>query len=114
MMPARTWCTNPGYMSPGAPGSRGGLAEAVSDIVSDMAMPTIRFDLRLPDFATTTRDAQYAAALEQAVWAEEHGFATAVLSEHHGTDDGYIPSPLVMAAAMAARTSRITITIGAL
>ena len=79
-----------------------------------MAMPTIRFDLRLPDFATTTRDAQYAAALEQAAWAEQHGFATAVLSEHHGTDDGFIPSPLVMAGAIAAKTSRIHITISAL
>jgi alkanesulfonate monooxygenase SsuD/methylene tetrahydromethanopterin reductase-like flavin-dependent oxidoreductase (luciferase family) len=79
-----------------------------------MAMPTIRFDLRLPDFAATSRDAQYAAALEQAAWAEQHGFATAVLSEHHGTDDGYVSSPLVMAAAIAARTSTIHITISAL
>ena len=80
-----------------------------------MAMPTIRFDLRLPaDLAPPRKAEQYAACLEQSAWAEEHGFATAVLSEHHGTDDGYLPSPLVMAGAIAARTSRITITISAL
>ena len=77
-------------------------------------MPTIRFDLRLPPFATTTKADQYAAALEQSAWADQHGFATVVLSEHHGTDDGYLPSPLVMAGAMAARTERIHITISAL
>ena len=83
-------------------------------MMSDMAMPTIRFDLRTPPMATVTKAEQYAACLEQSVWAEEHGFATTVLSEHHGTDDGYLPSPLVMAGAIAARTSRIHITISAL
>ena len=29
----------------------------------------------------------------------------AVLSEHHATSDGHLPSPLVLASAIAARTS---------
>jgi alkanesulfonate monooxygenase SsuD/methylene tetrahydromethanopterin reductase-like flavin-dependent oxidoreductase (luciferase family) len=36
------------------------------------------------------------------------------LSEHHGSADGYLPAPLVMAAAVAARSERLRIVIGAL
>src|SRR5437764_9382261 len=73
-----------------------------------------RYDLRRPPFASTPRDALCAAALDQAAYCDAHGFDTLVLSEHHGVADGYLPSPLVAAAAMAARTSRIRITIAAL
>jgi alkanesulfonate monooxygenase SsuD/methylene tetrahydromethanopterin reductase-like flavin-dependent oxidoreductase (luciferase family) len=37
-----------------------------------------------------------------------------VLCEHHGSDDGYLPSPLILAAAIAGRTKRLSITIAAL
>jgi alkanesulfonate monooxygenase SsuD/methylene tetrahydromethanopterin reductase-like flavin-dependent oxidoreductase (luciferase family) len=74
----------------------------------------LRFDLRNPDFAGTTMAERYAAALDMTQWADEHGFAMIVLSEHHGSADGYLPSPLTMAAAMAARTKHARIRVAAL
>jgi alkanesulfonate monooxygenase SsuD/methylene tetrahydromethanopterin reductase-like flavin-dependent oxidoreductase (luciferase family) len=49
-----------------------------------------------------------------AEWADRLGFGFLVLSEHHGSPDGYLPSPLVLAAAVAARTERITIHVAAM
>jgi alkanesulfonate monooxygenase SsuD/methylene tetrahydromethanopterin reductase-like flavin-dependent oxidoreductase (luciferase family) len=37
-----------------------------------------------------------------------------VLSEHHGVEDGYLPAPVTLAAAIAGRTRRIPINIAAL
>ena len=56
----------------------------------------------------------YAAALDMAEWAEDKGCLGVVISEHHGSEDGYLPSPLVIAAAVAARTSNVGISIAAL
>jgi alkanesulfonate monooxygenase SsuD/methylene tetrahydromethanopterin reductase-like flavin-dependent oxidoreductase (luciferase family) len=70
----------------------------------------LRFDMRAP---AGTADL-YAASLDMAVWAEEHGALAVVLSEHHASPDGYLPSPLVLAAAMAARTTTLPITVAAL
>ena len=74
----------------------------------------LRFDLRNPEIAGTTMAERYAAALDMAEWADQLGFVVIVLSEHHGSDDGYLPSPLAMAAAMAARTKHVRIQIAAL
>jgi alkanesulfonate monooxygenase SsuD/methylene tetrahydromethanopterin reductase-like flavin-dependent oxidoreductase (luciferase family) len=46
-----------------------------------------------------------------AAWADQLGALIVVLSEHHGSDDGYLPSPVPLAAAMAARTSQIRLCI---
>jgi alkanesulfonate monooxygenase SsuD/methylene tetrahydromethanopterin reductase-like flavin-dependent oxidoreductase (luciferase family) len=73
----------------------------------------LRFDFRNPDFAGTTMAERYEAALDMAEWADRLGFVIIVLSEHHGSDDGYLPSPLAMAAAMAARTKQARIRIAA-
>jgi alkanesulfonate monooxygenase SsuD/methylene tetrahydromethanopterin reductase-like flavin-dependent oxidoreductase (luciferase family) len=56
----------------------------------------------------------YGAAVDMAAWAEDHGGLAAILSQHHAADDGYLPSPVPLAAAMAARTTRIPITVAAL
>ncbi len=74
----------------------------------------IRFDLRVPPFAATTHAAQYAACLDQCAWADRLGLDAVALSEHHGVDDGYMPAPLTIAAAVAGRTTRIRINIAAL
>jgi alkanesulfonate monooxygenase SsuD/methylene tetrahydromethanopterin reductase-like flavin-dependent oxidoreductase (luciferase family) len=47
--------------------------------------------------------------LEQCAWADRHGFDAVVFGEHHGTDDGYLPSATTAAAAAAGRTSRLNL-----
>ena len=76
-----------------------------------MALFGLRFDLRNPEFAGTSMTERVAACLDMTQWAEEHGLVAAVVSEHHGSDDGYLPSALMMAAAMAARTKTIRIQV---
>ena len=58
-----------------------------------MSLFGLRFDFRNPDFAGTTMAERYEAALDMAEWADRLGFVIIVLSEHHGSDDGYLPSP---------------------
>jgi len=79
-----------------------------------VAYSVLRFDMRAPEFSPASAAELYAAALEMGTWAEEHGFAALTLSEHHGVDDGYLPSPLPMAGLLAGRTRRIPISVVAL
>jgi alkanesulfonate monooxygenase SsuD/methylene tetrahydromethanopterin reductase-like flavin-dependent oxidoreductase (luciferase family) len=79
-----------------------------------MAMVGIRFDLRVPPFATATHADLYRACLDQCEWADRLGLDIVVLSEHHGVADGFMSAPLTVAAAIAGRTKRIQITIAAL
>ena len=79
-----------------------------------MATFTIRFDLRIPPFAEVTHAQQYAACLDQSAWADQHGFTSVVLSEHHGVDDGYLPAPLALAGAVLGRTQRAMVSVSAL
>jgi alkanesulfonate monooxygenase SsuD/methylene tetrahydromethanopterin reductase-like flavin-dependent oxidoreductase (luciferase family) len=73
-----------------------------------------RFDLRNPGIAGTTMADRYAAALDMAQWADALGCISIAVSEHHGSPDGYLPSPIPMVAAMAARTSTVRFMIAAL
>ena len=74
----------------------------------------LRFDLRNPSFAGTTLAERYEAALEMAEWADRLGCVSIALSEHHGSPDGYLPSPLTMVAAMVARTTNVRFLVAAL
>jgi alkanesulfonate monooxygenase SsuD/methylene tetrahydromethanopterin reductase-like flavin-dependent oxidoreductase (luciferase family) len=74
----------------------------------------LRFDLRNPEFAGVSAAERIQAAVEMAAWADEHGAASVSFMEHHGSSDGYLPSPIVAAAAVAARTSTTRIGINAL
>lgn len=64
------------------------------------------FDMSAPDFGASS-EALYRTALDMAEWADEAGFDVIGLGEHHGSEDGYNPSPLTLASAMAARTRQI-------
>ena len=74
----------------------------------------MRFDFRNPGFAGTGMAERYSAALDMVEWADRLGFVSVVLSEHHGSSDGYLPSPLPLAAAVAARTEQVRIRIAAM
>jgi len=69
----------------------------------------IYFDLRDPPPWRRGWDAVYARALETAEHADARGIGSIWLSEHHFFEDGYLPQPLVFAAALGARTKRARI-----
>jgi alkanesulfonate monooxygenase SsuD/methylene tetrahydromethanopterin reductase-like flavin-dependent oxidoreductase (luciferase family) len=79
-------------------------------LATDGTVPTFglwydfRQKLPLGDYARF-----YAECFEEIEEAERLGYSGVWLSEHHFVDDGYLPSPLVVAAAVAARTERMTI-----
>jgi len=77
-------------------------------------MFAMRFDLRNPAIAGTTMAQRYDTAIEMAEWADRLGCLSVILSEHHGSADGYLPSPLPMIAAMAARTTTVRFGVAAL
>ena len=79
-----------------------------------MAISILRFDMRAPAFSPATPSELYAAALEMAAFADEKGIDSITLSEHHGTDDGFLPSPLALAGCILGRTRRIRVGVSAL
>ncbi len=66
----------------------------------------LTYDMRAPAFGAPAAEL-WAAAVDQAAWADGLGFDVIGLGEHHASEDGYNPSPIVLATAMAARTRRI-------
>lgn len=79
-----------------------------------MVFVVTRFDFRAPGAGAEERRDRYRAALDLARYAEETGHDAINLSEHHASDDGYLPSPLIAASAVAAITSRVQIAVWAL
>lgn len=79
-----------------------------------MALFGIRYDLRVPEWAPGTVADRYAAAVDMSAWADSLGFVTIILSEHHGSPDGYLPAPVPLAAAIASRTTNARIGISAM
>src|SRR5437868_11571887 len=76
-------------------------------------MYLMRFDLRAPGKSAEERADLYQAAIEMAEWADDKGCISVVVSEHHASEDGYLPSPLTLAAAMAVRTKNVPIAVAA-
>lgn len=78
-----------------------------------MTYLVIKYDMRAPAFSTD-KQTLYRAAIEQCAWADQKGFGTVMLAEHHGSDDGYLSAPLVLAGAIAARTEQIRLRVQAM
>lgn len=67
------------------------------------------YDFRNPEQWFRPWETVYAETLDIVAWTESAGFGGAWVPEHHGAADGYLPSPNIALAAMAARTSSIKI-----
>jgi alkanesulfonate monooxygenase SsuD/methylene tetrahydromethanopterin reductase-like flavin-dependent oxidoreductase (luciferase family) len=74
----------------------------------------LRFDMRQPGITAVSQAELYQAAIEMCAWGDDKGIGSVHLSEHHGSEDGYCPSPLVFASAIASRTNNMRIFISAL
>ena len=75
---------------------------------------SMRFDMRMPSFLTTPSSTHYRGALDLSSYADAHGCTSIMVSEHHQSEDGYLPDALMMAMAIAAVTTHATLAIGAL
>jgi alkanesulfonate monooxygenase SsuD/methylene tetrahydromethanopterin reductase-like flavin-dependent oxidoreductase (luciferase family) len=78
-----------------------------------MTLLAMRHDFRAPADGSTSPADIYTAAMDQFRWADEHGFNLAVVSEHHGMRDGWLPAPLTAAAAVVGATRRIRVFLSA-
>jgi len=66
-------------------------------------------DFRNPPRWHRPYDVLYRENLDQIAWAEELGYESVWLSEHHVTDEGYLPSVFPMLAAITQRTTTMRI-----
>src|SRR4051794_36760740 len=79
-----------------------------------MVMSAARFNCIQPGLEPTEMSARYRAFVEMAGYAEANGFAMLTLEEHHGADNGWSPSPLIMAGLIFGQTKNIGVNISAL
>lgn len=78
-----------------------------------MTYIALRYDMRTTPTGAD-HEALYRTALEQIRWADARGVDAVVLSEHHVSEEGYLPSPLIVGGAVAAATENMTIMLAAL
>ncbi|MBM3692116.1 MAG: LLM class flavin-dependent oxidoreductase [Actinobacteria bacterium] len=79
-----------------------------------MAMSAARFNCIQPGLEPSEMSARYRAFVDMAAHAEANGFSMITLEEHHGADNGWSPSPLIMAGLVFGRTQQIGVSISAL
>jgi alkanesulfonate monooxygenase SsuD/methylene tetrahydromethanopterin reductase-like flavin-dependent oxidoreductase (luciferase family) len=80
-----------------------------------MALTTaLRLNMTNVQNPAVDHSARYQAALDMAEYADKHHFSIVNCEEHHVAQNGWLPSPLMMAAAIAGRTQNIGINVTAL
>ena len=81
-----------------------------------MAFVCVKYECRAS--AETTRLSMadmYDLALEQIAWIDAQGYPVTInFCEHHGSEDGYLPSPIVLAAAAARLTRNVRLQVNVL
>lgn len=73
----------------------------------------LKFDLRSPVFGAPS-STLFPTSVAMAEYADRNGVHSISLSEHHGSGDGYLPSPIVLGASIAAVTRRCRLRLSAL
>lgn len=68
----------------------------------------LSFDMRTPTFGADKNDL-YRTMLDICQWADDRDIDMVNFGEHHASPDGYTPSPLTLAAAVAGCTKNIGI-----
>jgi alkanesulfonate monooxygenase SsuD/methylene tetrahydromethanopterin reductase-like flavin-dependent oxidoreductase (luciferase family) len=79
-----------------------------------MATNMLRFNCVQPGLERREMHERYRAMLDMAELLDGLGGGVVTLEEHHGADNGWSPSPLVMAGALFGRTENVSISISAL
>jgi alkanesulfonate monooxygenase SsuD/methylene tetrahydromethanopterin reductase-like flavin-dependent oxidoreductase (luciferase family) len=69
--------------------------------------------MRAPSFGAPAAEL-YDAALAMCEFGDKVGIESVIFPEHHCSDDGYNPVPALMATAVAARTRRMQLVLGAI
>ena len=67
----------------------------------------VAYDFRNPPASGMSHQSLYAAIMDQVAWLDGLGLDLVWFTEHHFVEDGYLPSWIPVAAAMAARTKRV-------
>ncbi|HQR05159.1 MAG: LLM class flavin-dependent oxidoreductase [Proteobacteria bacterium] len=81
-----------------------------------MAYVCIKYECRAPAATTNVSLAEiYDTTLEQIAWVDSLGYPVTInFCEHHGSDDEYLPSPIVLAAAAARITKNVRLQVNAI
>ncbi|MGV6806552.1 MAG: LLM class flavin-dependent oxidoreductase [bacterium] len=74
----------------------------------------LRYALRQPTSKGDNLQPRYEEFLKQVQWGDERGFTHVMISEHHGSPDSYMSSPMVIGGAIAALTKNIRVRIASL
>lgn len=69
----------------------------------------VYYDFRNPPGSGISTPDLYRCTLDQIRAVDQLGYDSVWMSEHHFTEDGYMPSPLVMSGAIAAATENLRI-----
>jgi alkanesulfonate monooxygenase SsuD/methylene tetrahydromethanopterin reductase-like flavin-dependent oxidoreductase (luciferase family) len=72
----------------------------------------LAFDMRAPDIGAPAAEL-FPVAFEMIEYADGHHIGHVNFPEHHCSPDGFVPTPMLMAAAAAVRTRRMGIMAGA-